>query len=413
MTRHQSCTLRSLPASRIVRAITDAAQRWCDADFPARVRATRAIMERLSYTEPVVDHALDQLFSSVTRDALEATIVSELGSIEALDGFAARPRRPAVFARGVRQVAVISSDTTIGVALPPTIFALCAKADVSVKDRSDDVIGAFARTLVEEEPAFAAALQARAWSAAQDTLAIVANADAVVAFGNDEALLAIRAACKPEARFLPFGHRTSIAYVPRAALAQRATVLDHARDVARDALLYDGEGCLSLHAVFVEDDGSIEPSAFAQMLARACDEVAVEFPPASPTLSSAASAYRRRARFRAAQGIGAVYEGSPRPHLVIYDPPRDEPPPLHARTIGVYPVHEPQEMLTYVHAQGLPLEAIALPAEALATLADTLASAEVARIAKLGSLQTPPLAGNHGGQERIRPFVSLVYRDDA
>jgi len=405
-------SLRNLPARRIVHAIADAAARWHDADFPPRVRATRAIMERLSYTEPVVDYALDALFGSVTAQALEATIVSELGALEALDGFVARAGRPAVFARGVAKVAVISSDTTIGVALAPAIFALCAKADVTLKDRSDQLMGAFAQTLVQEEPSFATALHAHPWTTTREVLDGVADADAVVAFGKDDALLAIRAACKPEARFIPFGHRTSAGYVPRTALTDEVAALAHARAAARDALLYDGEGCLSLHALFVESGAPIAPHAFARLVARACDEVAVEFPPASSTLTSAAHAYRERARFRAAQGDGAVYAGARWPHLVVFDPPRDEPPPLAARTLGIYPVHEPAEMLAYVRAQGLPLEAIALPEDERGSLATTFAAAGAARIASLGRLQQPPLAGNHGGQERIRPFISFVYRDD-
>jgi hypothetical protein len=412
MTLEHTGALRRLPARRIVRAIVDAAQRWQDADFPARVRATRAVMQRLSYTEPVVEYALDHLFGAITHAAVEAAIVSELGSLEALDGFVARPGRPAAFARGVARVAVISSDTTIGVALAPAIFALCAKADVTVKDRSDQLLGAFAQTLAEEEPAFASALRTRVLTAPDDVLADVAEADAVVAFGNDPALLTIRAACKAGARFIPFGHRTSAAYVPRNALAGERAALEHARAAARDMLLYDGEGCLSLHALFVEDGAAIEPAAFAQLLARACNEVAVEFPPASATLSAAGAVYRESARFRAALGAGAVYEGQPWPHLVVYHPPRDEPPPLHARTIGVYPVHEPQEMLAYVRGQGLPLEAIALPTSELGALAATFAGAAT-RIGRLGSLQEPALAGNHGGQECILPFISFVYRDDA
>jgi hypothetical protein len=67
-----STALRALPARTIVRAIADAAERWTDADFPPRVRATAAIEERLGYTTPVVDYALDRLFRGITSDALTA-----------------------------------------------------------------------------------------------------------------------------------------------------------------------------------------------------------------------------------------------------------------------------------------------------------------------------------------------------
>ena len=115
--------LRELKAAQIVDAIAGAAERWRDTDFPPRVRATRAVMERLAYTEPVVDYALDRLFGAIARDALRATIAGELGSLDALDDFVARQGRPDVRYAGLDLVTIISSDTTIGVAIPPLVFA--------------------------------------------------------------------------------------------------------------------------------------------------------------------------------------------------------------------------------------------------------------------------------------------------
>ncbi|MDB5043181.1 MAG: hypothetical protein JWN27_3907, partial [Candidatus Eremiobacteraeota bacterium] len=154
-------SLRALPARRIAAHIADAAERWSDADFPPRVRATAAVEARLRYSTPVVEYALDRMFFGITASALEAAIASELGSFQALDGFTARANAPAAWARGVDRALIISSDTTIGVALVPAIFALCAKCDVVVKDRSDALIAAFFASLAQEHPAFAGAARAQ------------------------------------------------------------------------------------------------------------------------------------------------------------------------------------------------------------------------------------------------------------
>ncbi len=273
----------SRASSRIVRAVADAAERWRNADFPPRVRATRAIMERLAYSEPMVDLALDRLFSGITVEALHATIASELGSLDALDGFASRPGRPDAYARGVEHAVIIASDTTIGVAIPPLAFALCANVgQVVVKDRSDALVAAFAQTLIEEEPLLAARLRVEQWEGddVERSRQAVSDADVVVAFGRDETMRAIRAQCKPEAHFVPFGHRISVGYIPREALGDVTTARCYARGAAVDALLYEGEGCLSLRALFVECGGKLAPTAFAELLAHACEEVTVEFPSA-------------------------------------------------------------------------------------------------------------------------------------
>jgi len=86
--------LAKIPAGRITGAISDAAERWRDADFPARVRATQRIAGRTGYSIPVVEYALDRLFFSIDREPLEAVIAGELGEVAILDGFVPAPAVP-------------------------------------------------------------------------------------------------------------------------------------------------------------------------------------------------------------------------------------------------------------------------------------------------------------------------------
>jgi hypothetical protein len=404
-----SRALRALDAERVVAFIADAAQRWCDADYAPRVRATAAIEARLGYSTPVVDYALDRLFGGATRVSLEATIASELGSVGALDGVVTRRGAPAAWARGVDRVAIVSSDTTIGVALVPAIFALCAKCSVVVKDRSDALVAGFFATLAEEHPAFGDAARARGWTGGDDAAedALLGAADVVVAFGGDEALYAIRARCATEARFVPFGHRASVGRLTR----DDVTALgdDLAERIARDALLYDGEGCLSLHALFVEAEAAAMPRV-AAVLAAACERVAVEFPGGvrSPGRTAAVAAYRSIAAFRAAGGSGSVVRAADA--TLVVDPPLDQPPPFLPRVIPLISVDGDAAIARYVAEQSLPVQALGVvsgDARAL-ELAERLGAV---RVAPFGTLQTPPLAGHHGGAPRIADFVRWIDRD--
>lgn len=403
--------LRNLPASRILAAIASACERWSDADFPPRVRATRAVMNRLDYSEAVVDYAFDRLFAPVEVPALRAVIENELGSVSALDGFAARPHRPDAFARGVDRVTVVSSDTTIGVALWPALFALCAKCDVTVKDRSDVLIGSFAQTLFEEDESFRSALSAQVWDANDEpVVANLSDADVVVAFGRDASLAAIRAHCAPGAAFYGFGHRTSCGYVEREALSSQRGALAIARAVARDALLYDGEGCLSLHALFVERGGTVDPVDFMIVLQRALEEASFEFPSAR-AIESSVRAQANLEAFRAAQRLEAI--PPMRNFALSFDMPRNEPPPVGARSLGVYPVEAPADALQYLLRHDLPLEAFALADPATARPEVTLAAiaSGAPRIGRLGRLQSPDFESNHGGAARILPFVRWIVKD--
>ena len=401
--------LRALSAERIVAFIGDAAHRWCDADYAPRVRATAAIEARLGYSTPVVDYALDRLFGAATRAALAAAIASELGSVAALDGVVTRRGAPAAWARGVDRVVIVSSDTTIGVALVPAMFALCAKCDVVVKDRADALIAAFFATLAQEHPAFAGAAQARIWTGGDDSAenALLGAANVVVAFGGDEALYAIRARCATDARFVAFGHRASVGRLTR----DNVVALDDdlAERIARDALLYDGEGCLSLHALFVEA-GADAMRRVAATLASACKRVAVEFPGGTRSAgrTAAVAAYRGVAAFRAAGGSGAVLRVAD--VTLVVDPPLDDPPPFLPRVIPLISVDGDGAIARYVAEQSLPVQALGVVTadDRALRLAEQIGAV---RVASFGTLQRPPIAGHHGGSPRISDFVRWIDRE--
>jgi hypothetical protein len=405
-----SSALRALPAQTIVRAIADAAERWTDADFPPRVRATAAIQERLGYSMPVVDYALDRLFGGITSDSIAATISGELGSLEILDGFAERAGRPAAWARGANAVTIVSSNTTIGVAIVPLIFALCAKCAVTVKDRADALVAAFVETLREERPELAAATDVRAWSGGDDAVEeqTLGDADVVVAFGGTDALRAIRARCAADATFIPFGHRASAGYVSAAALGGQNDAL--ARGIARDALLYDGDGCLSLHVLFIErtPDGAHE--RFVDTLAGACAANAVEFPagPRKPVRAARAGTYAAAAAVRAANGSGRVLRAPDGAWTIVVEPPAGDLPPFGGGVIPIVYVDGITGAAAYIERHRLPLQALGVAAvDDARAFADALGTV---RITPLGAMQDPPLSGHHGGRPRIVDFIRWVDR---
>jgi hypothetical protein len=319
-------------------------------------------------------------------------------------------RSPLSSARGVDRVVIVSSDSTIGVALVPAMYALAAKCTVVVKDRGDALVSAFFLTLAEERPQFAAAAQARIWSGGEDALEaeLLGGADVVVAFGADAALRAIRAGLRADARFVPFGHRASIGYVDVARIPARvrAAVLS---GVAADALLYDGDGCLSLHALFAKGErATVE--AFVADLAAAFERVSVEFPAGSgqPARSAAAAAYRNLGAFRAATGRGLVYAPGAQSATIAFDPPREAPPPFLPRVLPVFPVADAAEAIAYVRGHRLPVAALGVADPFDPEVLRVAEAIGAVRIARLGEMQAPPVGGHHGGAPRISDFVRWI-----
>ncbi len=401
--------LATVPARKIVRAIASAAERWSNADFPPRVRILDGIAERTGYSLPVVEYALDRLFFSITQNDLEAVIRSELGSLEALDGFVARTGRPDAFAAPAGQVCVISSRTTIGVAIAPAVFALCAKCDVLVKDREDALAGAFFETLAEELDEFAEAARAAVWSSGDENAPDLGKFDAVVAFGSDRTLKALSKSVLPDARFIGYGTRASAGYVDRGTLSSVSRAKEIAHGAARDLVLYESEGCLSLHALFVERGGAIDSKRFCEMLASEVERANVEFPLARNHASVAAQIAQQRdlAAFRAASGRGAVYADANGEYALLLDPPQSEPPPFLPRTLGIFSVDDAGEALTYVREHHLPLEGFALSADR-PHLVQMALEAGAVRLTQFGELQHALMSGDHGGRPRIAEFVRWI-----
>lgn len=95
------------------------------------------------------------------------------------------------------------------------------------------------------------------------TRELVQAADAVIAYGSDATLAAVRAATLPDRLFLGFGHALSVGL-----LLADADIDVAAAGFARDTLLYDQGGCLSPHAFFVEGGGE-RTATFGDRLALA------------------------------------------------------------------------------------------------------------------------------------------------
>lgn len=403
--------LARVPVRKIIRAVADAAERWSDADFPSRVRVTDRVAARTGYSVPVVEYALDRLFFSITQRELEATIASELGSLDALDGFAHRVNRPDGWAVPAGNVCVISSRTTIGVAIIPAVFALCAKNDVLVKDREDSLVHAFFETLSQELDVLTMAAHASTWASDDENAPELETFDAVAAFGSDDTLRVIRERLNPRARFIGYGSRASAGYVTREALANDAALTELCEGAARDLVLYETEGCLSLHTLFVERDGALSLEDFGRKLSASIEAANVEFPIGERHAADAAAIAQQRnlAAFRAASGRGGVFASEKADYALIIEQPPSEPPRFLPRTLGVIGVDGPADALSYIREHGLRLEGFAV-SDARPDVVRAAVEAGAVRLTQFGELQHPPLSGDHGGRPRIAEFVQWVDR---
>jgi acyl-CoA reductase-like NAD-dependent aldehyde dehydrogenase len=398
--------VKTLPVRSIIDAVAGAAAAWSDARFEPRRRALDAVGARTGYSQPVVEFAFDRLFRPLTGDAIAAVIAGELGSLDVLDAFVRRGTRRATRALPIGRVCVISSRTTIGVAIVPAIFALCAKCAVLVKDREDHLVSAFFATLAEMHAELGDAVAARPWRGESDAVNLDAF-DSIVSFGNDRTLAAISASLQFPTRLIAYPSKISAGYLSRSSLARQRDADAAACGAARDMLLYDGQGCLSLHVLFVERGAEVSPTRFCETLSDAIEDAAREFPAVASAESSARRATARDMASLRSDRDQRIFTDTRSSYLVVLDPPLDQPPLLLPRALSVYSVADPREAVAYIERHRIPLEALAV-AESNANLRNVAAGLGASRMTLLGSLQEPPLGEFHGGRPRIAEFVRWI-----
>jgi hypothetical protein len=231
----------------------------------------------------------------------------------------------------------------------------------------------------------------------------LASADATIVYGSDETIAALRSRIPAGKIFIGHGHRASLGVVwddPEFASCAGA---------ARDASLFDQQGCLSPQVFYVRENGPGFAREYAEHLASAMDQFNRTHPRGPLTVGEKAAIANLRAayRFRAAGDLRvALWEGGGNlDWTVIYEEDAwFTASPLN-RVIFVKPLPEdlPGAMgpaVDHVGAVGL------WPCNK--ELADRFATLRPSRFCPIGRMQDPPWTWHNGGLARLASLVKWV-----
>ena len=331
-----------------------------------------------------------------TDDDLLALVRAELGHAEALDDFAPHGGQLAR-AFGPTTILHIVSGNTPAAGLQSLIRGLLLGAHNLCKAPSAGL-----PEIAEFRTALPPELAARVEIAGELPDDWLARAEAVIVFGHDATIAHFRALARPEQRFIAHGHRLSfgmVFYDPAFTSAPLA---------ARDASLFDQQGCLSPHVFYVAGHAR----EYAARLAEEMRAFQAEEPRGRVSLSEANSirTLREDLAFRAAQGEPVALwqsEGSTAWTDAFDATPGFPRSPLN-RFVFVKPLPadlaaELREVRAHLSCAGIwP----ATPAHARA-----LAPLGVSRICPLGRMQSPPWTWLQDGAPALAPLVRWVGAD--
>lgn len=231
-----------------------------------------------------------------------------------------------------------------------------------------------------------------------------AAADAIVVFGSDETIAHFRSLATPRQTLIAHGHALSFGVVFDD--ENLASIVGAARDVS----VFDQQGCLSPHVVYVHGDAR----RYAARLVEEMQHFHEREPRSALSLSESNTirALRDDLAFRAANGEPVVLhasQGSTAWTVAYIETPGFPRSPLN-RCVFVKPFPadlpgELRDVRSHLSCAGI------WPA----TLenARALADSGVSRICELGQMQTPPWSWRQDGQLTLAPLVRWLTAECA
>jgi hypothetical protein len=377
--------LRALGPRATAEAIGTAGTALRDADSALGRALRQELTSSTGLTSPMVAWALDAAWCAWDADQAVALLAAAPPASDALPALAAVVLAGNVFTAGLRALAL------------PLVAGVPVLAKAS---SADDVFPRYLeKALHGAHPDVGAACKVVTFARGEQALkrTLLGHADLVSVYGDDDTIAALRARSPAHARFLAHGHGLGAAYVAPGALGGEDSARAAARELALDVAAYDQRGCLSPHAVVVDDGASVSPARFAELLADAL--AAIEAPMPRGELPPDARAAQMQWRAVAAVR-GAVHA---RTHAsVSFEGVHELRASPGYRNVGVYAGRGPDALAARLEPWSAHLKVLGVagfdPASPPVTsLAPYVCAA--------GHMQRPPLSVHLDG---LHPFAGLV-----
>ncbi|MEO6053251.1 MAG: acyl-CoA reductase [Chthoniobacterales bacterium] len=355
-------------------------------------------MNTRSIAEALAAAAADfLLLGKISTEDLLQVVQTELGHVEILDGFAPYGNHHAR-AFGPDVILHIVSGNTPHAALQSLIRGLLLKSRNLVKIPRAGLpeVEEFCSKLPEE-------LRARVQIASELSEAWIQQANAVIVFGSDETIHAIRKKVPASIPFFAHGNRLSFGIVfddPSFASVANA---------AKDASLYDQQGCLSPHIFYIKENKPGDARLYAANLAAQMETFQKQHPRGDLSVNEAAQIFHLRTsyRFRAVNDPRvALWESqNSDAWTVIYEDDSWFATSCLNRVVYVKPL--PDDISASLTSVQHWLGAIGIwPCEV--QFAEKLQHFGASRICAIGQMQNPAFTWHQESRQTLAPLVRWV-----
>ncbi|CRF28752.1 long-chain-fatty-acyl-CoA reductase [Mycobacterium tuberculosis] len=406
-----------LRTEQIVERLDLAVRKWLDPDYDLRRLAEAWLPVITGYDGEMIRLELKRFFRTFRRKELLRFLDEEFDASAVLDEF--RPRKNGGMSRayGPELLFHVFSGNVPGLPIWSLVMGILLKSANLGKTSSAEPLMAvlFAESLAEVDPALADCLAVLPWKGGNEELEqpVIEAAEAVVAYGSQETVEKLRSRVPGTKRFVSYGYKISFAMIGQEALtADRYQ--ETARRLAEDASVYDQQGCLAPHSVFVEEGGAVSPRQFGQLLASEMERYHEKKPRAllSDEESMAIHAVRQRFEMMCLRGESvAVYTSQTGTDwtVIYHGRPGFEASPLN-RTIHVFACESLETAADQIRSYREYLQTVGLAVgpDRLEPMAGLLGMYGATRICAIGEMPRTPSGWHHDGRLNLLDLVRWV-----
>ena len=414
--REAGARLADVPVRDLVACVGRVADRFLDSSDPIRHRAIDLLVPTAGLSKEMASEILTGMARDWTAERLTELLRRELQDPGVLDGFCRLDEGRSVRAKGPLLTFHVGAGTVPGVSVTSMIRALLVKSAVLLKPGLGDVVlpVLFAEALAEEAPELSDAMAVTYWPGGSSPLEGLAlqRAEAVVAYGGNEAIRSLRVRTPVTARFIAYHHRVSVGLVGREALtAERAPHV--AQMAARAVSMFDQRGCVSAHAIYVEEGGAVDPGEWAALLASAMADLEAELPGGELTAADASAVHQMRgsAELREASGKGVrVFRADESFWTVILEDEMGFTRSCLNRVVSLFPAPDLGAVVDSLGELRSYLQTVAIEGaeDRLPMLAEALCRAGATRVTTFEKAPWPPPWWHHDGDSVFAGLIRWI-----
>lgn len=313
--------------------------------------------------------------------------------------------------RGGTTVTLILAGNTPLLAWSPLCACLLAGVGtVRVKLSRDETVWTrlFVESLREADAELAARMEIYDFPGEDErTYALLQDTDAVIAYGSDMAIEALKAKTPSNTLFIGYGHAVSIGLVG----LNHLHTLNYADDCARDVLMFNQQGCLSPHILYSAFGKSIHTSSLGShtlphKLRLATEDLAV------PSVANANTAATVREARDVALFAGQTVRGDEalRWTVLTSQEPIPHPEPVGHCVVYISPVESPEQLRELLQPVWGILSCVGIAGKLRYWEPEwetVLREAGASRICLVGEMQMPPLDWQNGNRDLLADLFWL------